>query len=78
MPLNIRNNAVNEKAERLARIRNVTKTEAVSQALDEALRNADDDTPFMRRIKEIQDRVAARGRSGLEADKAFYDSLNDE
>jgi antitoxin VapB len=78
MPLNIRNEEVNEMADRLAKLRNISKTEAVRQALDDALLKENDNTPFMERIKVIQDRIAARGRSGLEADKAFYDSLNDE
>lgn len=79
MPLNIRSNAVNEKAERLAKLRSINKTEAVRQALDEALRKEEaDKADFMERIRAIQDRFAARGRSGLEADKEFYDSLNDE
>jgi antitoxin VapB len=78
MPLNIRNEAVNELAEELAARRKLSKTEAVRQALSETLKRDNDSTPFMERIKVIQERVAARGKSGLEADKAFYDSLNDE
>jgi len=33
---------------------------------------------MMERIREIQARVASWPDTGLEADKAFYDSLNDE
>ena len=33
---------------------------------------------FWENLKAIQDRIAAHPRTGLEADKAFYDSLNDE
>lgn len=78
MPLNIRSEEVNRLAEQLAALRKISKTEAVRGALAEAVRRENDNVPFMARIKIIQDRVAARGRSGLEADKAFYDSLNDE
>jgi antitoxin VapB len=78
VPLNIRSEEVNILAQQLASLKKVSKTEAVRQALQEAVTRENDNVPFMDRIKEIQDRVAARGRSGLEADKAFYDSLNDE
>jgi antitoxin VapB len=78
MPLNIRSEEVNALAEKLAAQRQLTKTEAVRQALKEAVQRENNNVPFMERIKIIQDRIAARGRSDLEADKAFYDSLNDE
>lgn len=78
MPLNIRNEEVNILADRLARQRKVTKTEAVRQALTEAVERENDKPSFMERIKVIQDRIASYPKSGLEADKAFYDSLNDE
>jgi antitoxin VapB len=79
MPLNIRSEAVNELAGRLASQWGVSKTEAVRLALAKALepgnRSPDD---FTRRIEQIQNAYAARPASGLKADKAFYDSLNDE
>ena len=78
MPLNIRDEQVNRLAQLVAERRRVTKTEAVRQALQRDLAALDQDTPMMERIREIQARVAARPSTGLEADKAFYDSLNDE
>lgn len=78
MPLNIRNEEVNVLADRLARQRKVTKTEAVRQALTEAVERENGKPSFMERIKVIQDRITSYPKSGLEADKAFYDSLNDE
>lgn len=79
MPLNIRSEAVNELAGKLALQLGVSKTEAVRLALVKALepvgRPRDD---FAQRIKDIQDAYAAIPASGLKADKAFYDSLNDE
>jgi antitoxin VapB len=78
MPLNIRNEEVNRSAERLAGIRKVSKTEAVKQALDEALRRENENMPFKERVRMIQERFAKYPRTGLEADKAFYDSLNEE
>ncbi len=78
MPLNIRSEEVNELAEELATRRKLSKTEAVRQALAEAIKRDNDDLTFRERIKIIQDRFAAYPKTGLEADKAFYDSLSDE
>jgi antitoxin VapB len=78
MPLNIRSDEVNALAEKLAQQRHITKTEAVRQALTEAVQRENDNMPFMERVKVIQARFAAYPKTGLEADKAFYDSLNDE
>ena len=78
MPLNIRSREVDELAARLASCLGTTKTEAVRRALVNEIARAEPKVPLAERIREIQERVAARGRTGLEADKAFYDSLNDE
>lgn len=78
MPLNIRNEEVNRLAEELAEKRHVTKTEAVKLALVNELQRGQDQKTTRERIKEIQDYVASFPKTGLEADKAFYDSLNDE
>ncbi len=78
MPLNIRSEAVNLLAERLASRRNVNKTEAVRLALENELRRLDEGVPLRERLKPLQARVASWPKTGLEADKAFYDALNDE
>ena len=78
MPLNIRSREVDELASRLARRLGTTKTEAVRLALVHEIERVAPKVPLAERIRDIQDRIAARGRTGLEADKAFYDSLNDE
>jgi antitoxin VapB len=78
MPLNIRNEEVNQLAAKLARIRGISKTDAVRQALANELRKADPSLPLRDRIKAIQDEVLSYPATGLKADKEFYDSLNDE
>ena len=78
MPLNIRSEAVNELAERLAARKRITKTEAVRMALENELRRLDQVTPLRERLRPLQDRVLNRPPTGLEADKAFYDELSDE
>jgi antitoxin VapB len=76
MPLNIRNEAVNRLAKKLAARKRVNKTEAVKIALENELRRMDDTVPLRERIRDIQDRIAAYPDTGLEADKAFFDELS--
>ncbi|MBN9017340.1 MAG: type II toxin-antitoxin system VapB family antitoxin [Rhizobiales bacterium] len=78
MPLNIRDEEVNRLATKLAAQRGVTKTDAVKLALENELRKSDNSRPLRDRIKAIQDEILSYPATGLEADKAFYDSLNDE
>jgi antitoxin VapB len=76
MPLNVRNDEVNRLAERLAARKRTTKTEAVKVALENELRRLDEATPLRERLRPLQERIAARPATGLDADKAFYDELS--
>ena len=78
MPLNIRSEDVNRLAEMLATRKDVNKTDAVKQALENELRRLDQALPLRERLRPLQDRVMARPATGLEADKAFYDNLSGE
>jgi antitoxin VapB len=76
--LQIRNQRVVQLAEKLAAIRRSTKTEAVRQALENELARIEGAQTLEERLRPIQDRIARRPATGLEADKAFYDDLNGE
>jgi antitoxin VapB len=76
LALNIRNRDVDLLAERLAKARCVTKTEAVRAALQNELRRIEEATPLRERVRAIQRRVLARPATGRAADKAFYDELS--
>lgn len=78
MPLNIRSEEVNLLAERLAVRRHVSKTAAVKLALVAELAREDAKLPLRERLRGLQAEVQALGRTGLEADKAFYDELSGE
>ncbi|CAM3044676.1 MULTISPECIES: type II toxin-antitoxin system VapB family antitoxin [Methylobacterium] len=78
MPLNIRSEEVNRLAETLASRAGVSKTEAVRIALTNELARQEPRVPLAERLKPLLDKMDAVPRTGLEADKAFYDSLNDE
>ena len=78
MPLNIRNEQVNQLAEKLAAQKRVNKTEAVKIALENELRRASEAVPLWERLKPLRERIAAYPDSGLVADKAFFDDLSGE
>lgn len=76
MPLNIRDEETNRLAEELARRLASTKTAAVKSALRNELDRLEHRVPLRERLRPLQDRVLSRPPTGLEADKAFYDSLS--
>jgi antitoxin VapB len=76
VPLNIRSEAVNQLAERLAARTHTNKTDAVRIALEHELRRLDEAVPLRERLRALQERVLSRPTTGLEADKAFYDELS--
>ena len=76
MPLNIRNEEVNELAKKLAARKHVNKTEAVKLALENELRRIEQERPLRERLRPLQNRILARPATGLKADKAFYDQLS--
>ena len=76
MPLNIRNEAVNQLAEALAAKLAINKTEAVARTLRNELQRVAETTPLLARLRPIQDRVMSRPATGQQADKAFFDELS--
>lgn len=80
--LYVKDQEANALAEELAQRRGVTKTAAVKLALRHELARDADPAPPERPLLEVMEefwRDRPLGSStGLEADKAFYDSLSDE
>src|SRR5262249_38856384 len=76
MPLNIRSEAVNQLAERLATRTRMSKTDAVRTALENELHRLDGAVPLRERLRPLQDRGLRRPATGLEPGKAFYDELS--
>ena len=74
--LQIRNERVAALAAKLAAIRKSSKTDAVRQALENELARIESAKPLTERLRPLQDRIARRPATGLEADKAFYDDLS--
>lgn len=78
MPLNIRDEEVNQLAKRLAIRKGLNKTDAVRAALENELRRLDEAIPLRERVRVLQQRIRKRPATGLVADKAFYDDLSNE
>lgn len=78
MAFHIRDPETDRLARELAQIQRGGITEAVKSALQTKLEEERRKLPLMERIKDITDEVASWSKTGLKADKAFYDSLNDE
>ena len=74
MPLNIRSEAVNQLADKLAARLRVNKTDAVKRALENELRRLEQAEPLRERLRPLQDRVLARPVNGQPASRA---SAND-
>jgi antitoxin VapB len=74
--LQIRNRRVVDLAAKLATIRHSTKTDAVLSALENELARIEGEKSLAERLKPLQERIASVPRTGLEADKDFYDDLS--
>ncbi len=75
MPFHVRDPETDTLVRQLAREKGCGLTEAVKLAVGNELKRADTRT-MMDKIKELQDEVAAWPKTGLKADKAFYDWLS--
>jgi antitoxin VapB len=84
MAFHIRDTETNDAVRKLAAITGLSLTEAVRQAAKaelarlKAVEATKDRRPFLEKIKDIQDQLAAYPRTGFKADKEFYDGLSDE
>lgn len=78
MALHIRDVEADRLVRTLAERKGIALTEAVKLAVRNELDREDRRLPLWQRLKPLHARVAARPATGLVADKAFYDALNDE
>jgi antitoxin VapB len=80
MTFYVKDPATDKAVRRLAKLKGKTLTETIREAVELSLaeQTREKKLTFLERIKPIQDRIAARGKTGLEADKAFYDELSDQ
>jgi antitoxin VapB len=82
MAFHIRDPETDKVVRELARAMGTSMTEAVRITASHALRRAqrrrpsNDKRPFIESIRDIQEEVASYPKTGLKADKAFFDALS--
>jgi antitoxin VapB len=78
MALHIRDEETDALVRQLAATKRVGLTEAVREAVRNELAREKTKLPLAVRVKPILDKLDAMPKTDFVADKAFYDSLNDE
>lgn len=78
MAFHVRDRETDALVRELARKRQVGLTQAVKLAVGAELRRKAEETPMLERIRAVRAEVARRPRTGLRADKAFFDELSGE
>jgi antitoxin VapB len=76
MAFHVRDQETDDLVRKLALSRGVGLTEAVKLAVKAELGRQQRQTPLAERIRVLQDELAMRARTGLKADKAFFDELS--
>ena len=76
MAFHIRDSETDTLVRQLARKRGIGLTEAVKQAVGAELERVADEPSVLEKIRTLQAEIAKRPRSGLKADKAFFDELS--
>lgn len=77
MAFHIRDDETDTLVRKLASKRGVGLTEAVKLAVSNALKQDDDDrAERLRAMNAIREEIAVLPRTGLKADKAFFDDLS--
>ncbi|AWI88204.1 transcription factor [Methylobacterium sp. DM1] len=78
MALHIRDAETDRLVRLLAERKGIPLTEAIKVAVRNELEREAQRPALWERLKPLHERVAARPSTGLEADKAFFNALNDE
>jgi antitoxin VapB len=80
MSIYIKDPETDKAVRQLAKLKGVTLTEAIRMATEEALARSKPNKKdkFLAKVHELQAELAKYPRTGLKADKAFYDWLSGE
>jgi antitoxin VapB len=78
MPLYIKDDKTAELVARLAKLRGISKQDAVRQAVTAELERAGDAEPLRDRFARLRAEHGLPRATGLAADKAFFDALSGE
>ena len=76
MAFSVRSRAADAAVRRLAKLKNKSLTDTIQEAVENEWRRVQASRPLAERLAAITERYKAFPRSGLEADKAFFDDLS--
>jgi antitoxin VapB len=76
MAFHVRDRQTDAMVRELARKRQMGLTDAIKLAVGAELRRDLQSTPMLERIRAVRAEVASRRKTGLKADKAFFDELS--
>lgn len=76
MAIHLRDAETDTLVRQLAKEEGVGLTEAIRMAVREKLEARRKTLPLEQRVRAVQEELASYPRTGLKADKAFYDSLS--
>ena len=78
MAFHVRDPKTDALVRRLAKRKGVGITEAIREAAEHELAREEEKLSLWERTAHIRARIASYPKTGLEADKAFYDALSGE
>ena len=76
MAFYVKDPATDKVVRRLAKLKGKTLTETIREAVENEYRHSRSEKTIGEKLDELADRFSALPRSGLEADKSFYDELS--
>lgn len=76
MAFSIKDKATDEAVRRLAKLKNTSLTEAIREAVVHEYDRTKKETPLQEKLSKIFEEYRKYPKTGLEADKAFFDDLS--
>lgn len=76
MAFHVRDPETDKLVRKLAQMKGVGLTEAIREAVEEALRREREAVPLWQRIQQIAAPIARYDETGIVTDKAFFDELS--
>lgn len=76
MTFYVKDPATDKAVRRLAKLKGKTLTETIREAVESEYRRAKDGRSIAEKLDELAERMQKYPRSGLKADKAFFDELS--
>jgi antitoxin VapB len=78
MTFYVKDPATDKAVRRLAKLKRKTLTETIREAVEKEYASNMDTKTVAEKLNELAKRFSALPRSGLQADKAFFDELSDD